>query len=301
MTFESKQAASKVAELLSSYAKGEADPAEVVKPQVMDLIFAGVPSLDQAIASYRFICDDFLAKVIAVKGMPTKVISEGSNGEIRSSSGKSIAADFEQLLPLLKRRHAWCIENYGAQAEICFRKYVSEIRGLIDGFFAKVPVTAKERTSNISKIKREIGYFARWQQLFYTHKAMSFASEVEYIFILSGEPIAAVWKYNPLDEQCEFPPTVDHRPRDGRVYAVRGNWAEAKGFMIAGPDGYIDDIDRPHQETGCMCHLHWLHGIRRLPEDMLTSKGRAALTARLTIPTMQQTSEKASAPAARKG
>jgi hypothetical protein len=273
MTFESKQAASDVAELLNSYAKGGVGPAEVVKSQVMDLIFAGVPSLDQAIASYRSICDVFLTKTIAVKGIPTAIISGENTGEIRSSSGKSIAADFEKLFPLLKQRHAWCIENYGAQAEICFEKYVSEISELIDKFLTEVPRTAKERASSISKIKREIGYFAKWSQLLYTHRAMSFPSEVEYAFIMSGEPIAAVWKYNLLDEQCEFPPTVGHKPRNGRVYAVRGNWAEAKGLMVAGPYGYIDEIDQPHQETGCMCRLHWLRAIRGLPEDMLTAQG----------------------------
>jgi hypothetical protein len=304
MTLEPKQAAADVAELLSNYAKGEATSTEVVKSQVMALIFENVPSLDQAVASYKSNCDDFLAKTIAVNGMPTRMVAGGSAGEVVSSSGKAVADKFQKLLPLLEKSHASCIETYREQAKICFEKYETEINKLVDGFLAEVPRTAKERASYISRIKREIKYFSKWNQLFYTHKAMSFPSEVEYIFILSGKPIAAVWEYSSLDEECEFPPTVNHKQRDGRVYAVRQNWAEAESLMVVGSDGYLDEIDRPHQETGCMCHLHWLYSVSNLPEEMLTAKGKASrvasLTALASASTTPQVTKKLSQPVTRK-
>ncbi|GAN78618.1 hypothetical protein [Acidocella aminolytica] len=304
MILESKQVAENVAGLLNSYAEGKNASTEVVKSQVMALIFSNVPSLDQAVASYRINCDDFLAKTIAVKGMPTRTIIGGSTGEIVSSSGRSVADNFQKLLPLIKKCHASCIENYRTQAKICFEKYVSDINQLIDQFLAEVPRTAKERAPYIARIKREIRYFSKWNQLFYTHKAMSFPSEVEYIFIMSGEPLAAVWEYSSLDEECEFPPDMDHKQRDGRVYAVRRNWAEAKSLMVVGSDGYIDEIDRPHQETGCMCHLHWLYSISDLPEEMLTAKGKASLekstTTQVGASTPPRATKKPSAPVARK-
>ena len=64
---------------------------------------------------------------------------------------------------------------------------------------------------------------------------------------------------------------------NGRVYAVRGNWAIEKGLMNAGPNGYIDEITQPGEDFDCMCVYRWLYNLRSLPEHMLTAKGQAEL------------------------
>jgi hypothetical protein len=275
-----KKAANSVAEVLVNFAKGNSDTAEAAKSQAMEIILSAVPTPAEAAETYQSICKEFLAKTIAVKGMPTRTISDGDSSAIVSSSGKGIADEFDKLLPRIKRRYTWCIDNYKAQSKKCFENQITQLSEMIEKFLNDIPPTVKERSSSISRIKKEIGYLGKWNQLFYTHKAMNFPSEVEYIFVMSDKPLAAVWKYSSLDEQCEYPPAVDHKPRDGRVYAVRGNWAEKEGLMKVGPDGYIDDIDRPHQEPGCMCRLQWIFAIRRLPEEMLTDQGRAQIAAR---------------------
>ena len=46
----------------------------------------------------------------------------------------------------------------------------------------------------------------------------------------SGDPLAAIWHYQPW---CSITPNKQadsHEQRDGRVFAARGNWAAVKGL-----------------------------------------------------------------------
>jgi len=69
----------------------------------------------------------------------------------------------------------------------------------------------------------------------------------------------------------------DHKERDGKTYAVRGSWALERGLMKPGPAGYVDGITRPAEEVFCSCRYKWLYGLRQLPQDMVTKRGRDEL------------------------
>lgn len=89
---------------------------------------------------------------------------------------------------------------------------------------------------------------------------------------LAGGAIAAKWHssryYEPYGGS-------DHPERDRKIYAFRDNWAMQKGLMQAGPDGYVDEITAPGEESGCQCHFVYLRALRDLPEAMLTERGLA--------------------------
>ncbi|MFA5731904.1 MAG: hypothetical protein WC934_07860 [Acidithiobacillus sp.] len=77
----------------------------------------------------------------------------------------------------------------------------------------------------------------------------------------------------------DFASASDHQKRDGAIYIVKGNWALQKGMMIPGSAGYIEDVDIPGRQLGCMCHLIWLSRLTDLPDDMLTDLGKEAVMA----------------------
>lgn len=80
----------------------------------------------------------------------------------------------------------------------------------------------------------------------------------------------------------------DHKERDQKVYAIRGNWALEKGLMKAGPDGCTDQITKPAEEVYCGCSYQFLYNLRDLPESMVTARGRESLTeARAKIAAMR--------------
>jgi hypothetical protein len=253
---------------------------EDIYADILKSIHSIIPNSQDATASYERVCKGFLDNVIQVRGMPTRVISGAGENQAQnvSSSGSHIAEIFDTLLPSITERFKWCVENYRCQADIYLNDQVGQFQVILREFLEKVPIGGtkdKAIKSKISEIKKELRPLAKWDRLFYTYKATSFPAEIEYVFVLSGSPLAAIWHYSDLDEQGEYQKTYNHQERDGRVYAVRGSWAVERGLMKVGPSGFLDEISRPGQEVGCMCSLQWVTGIRRLPAEMITNKGRS--------------------------
>ena len=241
-----------------------------------------IPSVPATTARYESICRDFVDNVIQVRGMPTRVISGSGENQTQngSSSGSHIAKIFDTLLPSITERFRWCVENYRSQADTYLSYQIGQFQVMLRGFLEKVPVNGtKDKTikSEIVGIKKELRYLVKWDRLFYTYKARSLSSEIENIFAIAENPIAAIWNYSNLDARGEYKNTYNHEQRDGQVYAVRGSWAIEKGLMMCGAAGYLDKISKPGQELGCMCSLKWVTSVRSLPDSMITGKGRSEL------------------------
>jgi hypothetical protein len=282
---DARETVQTVGEILTAFLKSgptSPDHLEETKTTISKLARSIAVSADEATANYERVCREFLDKVIRVKGMPTRIISgdRDSQPDIVSSSGKHVTQNFNALLPSIQKRFEWCVSNYKSEATEYLDEQLRQCDAMVQQFLERVPMGGtkdKDTKSRITEIKKELRPLAKWDRLFYVHKAMSFPAEVEFLFSLEGNPIAAIWHYNPIDEQTDYPKTYDHKQRDDLVYAVRGNWAIAKGLMNAGPNGYLDEISRPSQEIGCMCHLQWLYSVSRLPTNMVTEKGFSEL------------------------
>lgn len=241
-----------------------------------------IPSSQAATASYERVCKDFIDNVIQVRGMPTRVISGGGENKAQnvSSSGSHIAKIFDTLLPSITEQFKWCVENYRSQAEIYLSDQIEQFQVILRGFLEDVPIGGtkdKEIKSRIVEIKKELRQLARWNRLFYSYKAISLSAEIERLFVLAGNPLAAIWHYSDMDAQGEYQKTYNHQQRGGQVYAIRASWAIEKGLMKVGPAGYLDEISGPGQEIGCMCSLQWVMDVRSLPDSMITGKGRSEL------------------------
>lgn len=92
---------------------------------------------------------------------------------------------------------------------------------------------------------------------------------------IGGGAIAAVWKSNYKQPGYAFRP--DHAEINNKTYLVRGSWAQEKGLVKPGPDGYADDIVQPAELPFCRCRFLFLFSLRQMPDDMLTVKGRTEL------------------------
>ena len=102
-------------------------------------------------------------------------------------------------------------------------------------------------------------------------------ASINNVIATDGGAIALIWKSH--WRQAGYNYREDHKERDGQVYAIRGNWAMAKGLMKAGAAGYYEDITAVGEEIFCRCYAQYLYGIRQLPKDMITKKGAEALAA----------------------
>ena len=100
-------------------------------------------------------------------------------------------------------------------------------------------------------------------------------SSINDIVAVDGGAIAAVWESHWRQSGYNYRP--DHKERDGKVYAIRGNWALETGIMKKGSAGYTDEITTPGQEVYCRCNYKYIYNLRDLPRDMLTTRGLDAL------------------------
>lgn len=116
-------------------------------------------------------------------------------------------------------------------------------------------------------------------------QGQKFISALNETLAVDGGAIAAVWHSHwhegIPDTDPSHPGTYHYRPehkkRDLKVYAIRGNWAMAKGLMKVGPDGYVDQYEKPGQLVFCRCFFSFIYDIRSLPNDMITVLGKKEL------------------------
>ena len=214
--------------------------------------------------------------------MPLCVISGSENNgpEILSSSDKRRAQNFDRLRPKIISRYNWCIENYRQQSKLYFDEQLSQFHNLLVNFLKQVPnggTKDKLSKSKITEIKRELRYLTKWSQLFYICKATSLSAEINHVFALEGGAIAAIWRSR--WRRPNYDDRESHKELDGKIFALKDNWAIARGLMNKG-DGYAEDMIQPAQEPFCSCSWQYVIGLSALPDEMLTDKGRELLKSR---------------------
>lgn len=99
-----------------------------------------------------------------------------------------------------------------------------------------------------------------------------FVSELSDIIATDGGAIAAIWHQHHTTY-----PRKEHTDREGHIFLIRDSWAHAKGLAKPGTYGYTDQIERPAEWVFCRCSYEYRYGLRDLPPDMLTVKGRDEL------------------------
>jgi len=146
------------------------------------------------------------------------------------------------------------------------------------GWMSSVPkggseaIDKRKIKAEIAKPLKQLPYEERRVAIDQGHKMVASLSE---IVAKDNNAIAVMWKSH--YRQAGYNYRKDHKERDGKVYMLKGNWAQEKGLVKVGPDGYYDDITAVGEEPFCRCYAKWLYNLRSLPEGMLTVKGREAL------------------------
>ncbi len=89
-----------------------------------------------------------------------------------------------------------------------------------------------------------------------------------------GGAIAGQWNSHWREEGYNYRP--NHKARDGKVYIVRGSWADEQGYLNA-LDGYTDEIEQPGEFVWCRCAYRYIFNLRAMPVEYLSEKGKDAL------------------------
>ena len=134
------------------------------------------------------------------------------------------------------------------------------------------PVDKKGTKSDIGKALKQLPFEERRVLIDQGHKLTASINEVVAI---GGNAIAMKWRSNWRQPGYDY--REDHRERDGQIYLLRDSWAASAGLVKKGNNEYYDDVTKVGQMPFCRCHATWLYSLRDLPEDMITTKGKAEL------------------------
>jgi len=147
-----------------------------------------------------------------------------------------------------------------------------------EGWSTSVPaggsnvVEVKEVKENLTKPLTSLPYEERRVLIDQAHKLIS---NINDIIALDNNALCAVWDSRWRQPGYNYRP--DHKERDRKYYAIRGNWAMQKGLMKVGPAGYTDQITQPGEEPFCRCSYVYVYNLASVPDYMLTVLGIKSL------------------------
>lgn len=99
-------------------------------------------------------------------------------------------------------------------------------------------------------------------------QAAKLSSNLKNIVAVDNGAIALIWHSH--WRQANYNYRQDHKELDGKIFLIRGSWADEQG-LIKGE--YYDDIEPVGQAVYCRCYAQYLFSLERLPEENLTKKG----------------------------
>lgn len=132
-------------------------------------------------------------------------------------------------------------------------------------------VERAEVKADIEKPLKQQKYEERRLDIDQGHKLMA---SIDAVIAEQTDAIAGMWRSHWRRPGYDY--REDHKERDGKVYAIRGNWAMEKGLMNKGA-GYLDEMTQVGEEPFCSCFMVFYQNLRDLPDAMLTAKGRKLL------------------------
>ena len=118
------------------------------------------------------------------------------------------------------------------------------------GWATSIPIGGSRAVDKI-EIKASIGkslqqarYEVRRLNIDQGHKMLS---NIAAVVAIQTKAIAARWRHTHM---ANYDGRKEHIERDGKIYALRGNWAIEQGLMNK-CDGYSDEIDQPSEFVYC--------------------------------------------------
>lgn len=131
-------------------------------------------------------------------------------------------------------------------------------------------IDKRETQSHIAKSLAQYRFEKRRVDIDQGHKLLSNINE---IVATDAGAIAGVW-HDHGEHDKGYDARKEHLARSGRLFLVRDSWAIEQGLVRRGSRPYMDEIERPGQLPFCRCFYRWITSPRRLPDEVLTSRGQ---------------------------
>lgn len=130
-------------------------------------------------------------------------------------------------------------------------------------------IDKREVRSDIGKSMKQIRY-EKWRVA--VDQGHKLSANVADIVAVGSGAIAAEWN-DRGEHDKNYDARKEHLKRSGKIFIVRDSWAHQMG-LIRATNGFTDEIEMVGQLPFCSCFYRYISSPRRLPESMLTAKGK---------------------------
>lgn len=143
------------------------------------------------------------------------------------------------------------------------------------GWITSVPIGGSAETdlraaaSEIAKPVAQVKFEARRVAI---DQGMKLAASVAHVVAQDSGAIAAIW-HDRGEQDHSYDARPIHLARSGKLFLVRDSWAMNEGLIKRGGP-YMDEIEQVAELPFCSCWYEHISSPGRLPEDLLTAKGR---------------------------
>lgn len=96
-------------------------------------------------------------------------------------------------------------------------------------------------------------------------QASKLQANIKNIVAVDAGAIALIWHSHWKQANYDYRP--DHKELDGKIFLIRGSWADEKGLVKG---RYYDEIEPVGQAVYCRCFAQYIYKLDRLPEENLT-------------------------------
>ncbi len=161
------------------------------------------------------------------------------------------------------------------------KEAVERTVGRFKGWSTSIPpggdgaIDKRETRALLAKGTADYRYHRRLVDNDQGHKLIA---NVANIVAVDAGAIAGEWHSHGATDRG-YDARKDHLDRDGKIYIIRGSWADEKG-LLKPVHGYTDQITAAGQEVNCRCWLTYIMSPRRLPDIYLTRKGQEFVSGR---------------------
>jgi hypothetical protein len=184
----------------------------------------------------------------------------------------------DRIKPELRRELSARIAASANLIKLNRERAISDTLRRFSGWASSVPVggsKAVEKSEVKQVVRKALAGLPFVERRVLIDQGHKFTASVNSTVAIGGGALAAEWKSN--WRQGGYNYRKDHKERDGHIYLIRGSWAEKAGLVKPGDAGYSDEITQPAEEVYCRCHFKFVFSLRKLPDNMLTAKGRESL------------------------
>lgn len=256
---------------------------EVITEAVADMLdngFISIHQLDNWLAQIRLSAKDSLVPEYEVE----KSITNNMKGIYERLVEKKQILQYhpdlklftlDNVKPKLRKELDKAILTNAKLVKLNRERVINQTLQRFSGWATSIPVGGSQAVNKVEikkTIRKQLASLPFEERRVAIDQGHKFIESLNRILAVGNDAIAGIWRSRWRRPGYNY--RKEHKERDGKIYAIRDNWAIKARLMKKGRYGFLDEYEQAGEMPFCSCSVQFLYNLTSLPEDMLTEHGK---------------------------